>query len=193
MKNDMSQIQEPAESVDLAFCDPPYGIKKAEWDTFESQQEYVRWSLQWIEQAARVLKPTGTLYICGFSEILADLKLPASAFFQGCRWLVWHYKNKANLGSDPRSCCGPSSSPPPTPATSSSTPSSAPAPPPSSPSSSAAAGSAATAPPNTAPGPPNASNWWKTGPSKSGYATTRKTPPAGSQSGDTGFVDVVKS
>ena len=90
----------PSASIDLAFFDPPYGIKKAEWDTFESQQEYVRWSLQWIEQAARVLKPTGTLYICGFSEILADLKLPASVFFQGCRWLVWHYKNKANLGGD---------------------------------------------------------------------------------------------
>jgi site-specific DNA-methyltransferase (adenine-specific) len=87
-------------SVDLVFADPPYNIKKAEWDTFESQQAYVNWSLLWIEQAARVLKPTGTLYICGFSEILADLKLPASKFFQGCRWLVWHYKNKANLGSD---------------------------------------------------------------------------------------------
>jgi len=89
-----------AESANLIFADPPYNIKKAEWDSFESQEEYVRWSLQWIEQAARVLKPTGTLYICGFSEILADLKLPASRFFRGCRWLVWHYKNKANLGSD---------------------------------------------------------------------------------------------
>jgi site-specific DNA-methyltransferase (adenine-specific) len=87
-------------SIDLVFADPPYNIKKAEWDTFESQQAYVNWSLLWIEQAARVLKPTGTLYICGFSEILADLKLPASKFFQGCRWLVWHYKNKANLGND---------------------------------------------------------------------------------------------
>jgi site-specific DNA-methyltransferase (adenine-specific) len=88
------------ESVDLIFADPPYNIKKAEWDTFESQQAYVEWALIWIEQAARVLKPTGTLYICGFSEILADLKLPAARFFTGCRWLVWHYKNKANLGSD---------------------------------------------------------------------------------------------
>lgn len=87
-------------SVDLIFADPPYNIKKAEWDTFESQQAYVDWSLTWIEQAARALKPTGTLYICGFSEILADLKLPASRFFQGCRWIVWHYKNKANLGND---------------------------------------------------------------------------------------------
>jgi site-specific DNA-methyltransferase (adenine-specific) len=89
-----------SESVDLVFADPPYNIKKAEWDTFESQQEYVNWSLRWIEQAARVLKPTGTLYICGFSEILADLKLPASRFFTGCRWIIWHYKNKANLGND---------------------------------------------------------------------------------------------
>jgi len=87
-------------SVDLVFADPPYNINKAEWDTFESQQEYVTWSLRWIQQAARVLKPTGTLYVCGFSEILADLKAPASRFFKGCRWLVWHYKNKANLGAD---------------------------------------------------------------------------------------------
>lgn len=89
-----------SESVDLAFADPPYNIKKAEWDTFESQQAYVDWSLRWIEQVARVLKPNGTLYVCGFSEILADIKLPAQQFFRGCRWLVWHYKNKANLGSD---------------------------------------------------------------------------------------------
>ncbi|NOG37443.1 MAG: site-specific DNA-methyltransferase [Chloroflexi bacterium] len=87
-------------SVDLVFADPPYNIKKAEWDTFQSQEQYVQWSLQWIEQAARVLKSDGTLYICGFSEILADIKLPALRYFEGCRWLVWHYKNKANLGSD---------------------------------------------------------------------------------------------
>lgn len=89
-----------SESVDLIIADPPYNISKAEWDTFESQTAYVEWSLRWIEQAARVLKPTGTLYVCGFSEILADIKLPALQFFAGCRWLVWHYKNKANLRSD---------------------------------------------------------------------------------------------
>lgn len=90
----------PSESVDLVFADPPYNIKKAEWDDFESHQAYVEWSVRWIEEAARVLKPEGTLYICGFSEILADLKAPSMQFFKGCRWIVWHYKNKANLGSD---------------------------------------------------------------------------------------------
>jgi len=87
-------------SIDLVFADPPYNINKADWDDFESQEHYIQWSLQWIEQAARILKPTGSLYICGFSEILADLKHPSSRFFAGCRWLVWHYRNKANLGND---------------------------------------------------------------------------------------------
>ncbi|BCL39422.1 DNA-methyltransferase [Nostoc sp. MS1] len=89
-----------SESIDLIFADPPYNIKKADWDNFENQEQYIEWSLQWIKEASRVLKSTGSLYICGFSEILADLKHPASKYFKGCRWLIWHYRNKANLGSD---------------------------------------------------------------------------------------------
>lgn len=88
------------ETIDMVFADPPYNIKKADWDNFESQEEYIQFSMKWIEQAARVLKPTGSLFICGFSEILADLKHPASKLFNSCRWIIWHYKNKANLGND---------------------------------------------------------------------------------------------
>ena len=87
-------------SVQLIFADPPYNIKKAEWDTFESQKEYVDWSMEWIGEAQRVLTPNGSLYICGFSEILADLKWAASSLFKGCKWLVWYYRNKANLTND---------------------------------------------------------------------------------------------
>jgi site-specific DNA-methyltransferase (adenine-specific) len=89
-----------SESVDLIFADPPYNIKKAEWDDFESQEAYIAWSLRWITEAARILKSSGSLYICGFSEILADLKHPAARYFHSCRWLIWHYRNKANLGRD---------------------------------------------------------------------------------------------
>ncbi len=90
----------PSESVDLVFADPPYNIKKAEWDSFSSQKEYVEWSMEWIVEARRVLKPTGSLFICGFSEILADLKWAAAPHFKGCKWLVWFYRNKGNLGKD---------------------------------------------------------------------------------------------
>ena len=89
-----------SESVDLAFADPPYNINKAEWDKFETQEEYIEWSMQWINEVYRVLKNEGTLYICGFSEILADIKHPSMKYFHSCRWLVWHYKNKANLRND---------------------------------------------------------------------------------------------
>lgn len=87
-------------SIDLIFADPPYNIKKAEWDTFSNQKEYINWSLEWIREAHRILKSSGSLYICGFSEILADVKWAASPMFKGCKWLVWFYRNKANLGKD---------------------------------------------------------------------------------------------
>lgn len=87
-------------SVQLVFADPPYNIKKAEWDTFESQQEYVEWSMEWIREVHRILEPRGSLYVCGFSEILADIKWAASKLFKGCKWLVWYYRNKANLTND---------------------------------------------------------------------------------------------
>ncbi len=87
-------------SVQLIFADPPYNIKKAEWDTFESQKKYVEWSMEWIREAQRILEPRGSLYICGFSEILADIKWAASSLFKGCKWLVWYYRNKANLAND---------------------------------------------------------------------------------------------
>lgn len=88
------------ESIDLIFADPPYNIRKAEWDTFSSQKEYVEWSMEWITEAQRVLSNKGSLYICGFSEILADLKWAASSLFKGCKWLIWFYRNKGNLGND---------------------------------------------------------------------------------------------
>lgn len=87
-------------TINLIVADPPYNINKTDWDKFESQEEYIKWSLQWIKESSRVLSDTGTLYICGFSEILADLKHPSMQYFKACRWLVWYYKNKANLGND---------------------------------------------------------------------------------------------
>lgn len=87
-------------SVDLIFADPPYNIKKAEWDVFTSQNEYLKWTREWVVEAHRVLKNNGSLYICGFSEILADIKYIVSKYFHSCKWLVWFYRNKANLGKD---------------------------------------------------------------------------------------------
>jgi site-specific DNA-methyltransferase (adenine-specific) len=90
----------PSASVDLVFADPPYNLGRERWDALGSHDDYVAWSRRWIDHAARILRPTGSLYICGFSEVLADVKGVAAPHFAGCRWLVWYYRNKANLGRD---------------------------------------------------------------------------------------------
>jgi site-specific DNA-methyltransferase (adenine-specific) len=90
----------PAASADLVFADPPYNAGREPWDAFPSSSEYLAWSGRWIAESERILKPTGSLYICGFSEVLADLKVAAAPRFHSCRWLVWSYRNKANLRRD---------------------------------------------------------------------------------------------
>jgi site-specific DNA-methyltransferase (adenine-specific) len=99
---------EPA-SVDLVISDPPYNLGKSDWDRFASPAAYLDWSITWIAAAHRALKPEGSLYVMGFSEVLADLKsavagaraaTPATAEWSSCRWLVWFYRNKANLRDD---------------------------------------------------------------------------------------------
>ena len=90
----------PDASVDLVVTDPPYAIAKAAWDEFESLEAYVAWCDGWLAEVWRVLAPHGSAYVCGFSEILAEVKAASAKRFAACRWLVWYYKNKANLGHD---------------------------------------------------------------------------------------------
>ncbi len=90
----------PTGSVDLVVTDPPYAIDKAEWDEFESLEAYVDWCDTWLAEVSRILAPHGSAYVCGFSEILADVKARSAKRFAGCRWLIWYYRNKANLGRD---------------------------------------------------------------------------------------------
>jgi site-specific DNA-methyltransferase (adenine-specific) len=93
------EAQEP-ESVDLVVADPPYNLGKSEWDRFGSLDEYLDWSKRWVEAARRALKPTGQLYVCGFSEILAEVLVAVRGGWTSRRWLVWYYRNKANLKND---------------------------------------------------------------------------------------------
>ncbi len=80
--------------------DPPYAINKEAWDEFESLAAYVDWCDRWLAEVRRVLAPRGSAYVCGFSEILAEVKVRSAPRFAECRWLIWAYRNKANLGKD---------------------------------------------------------------------------------------------
>ena len=83
----------PSDSCDVIICDPPYNIGKDFGNNHDKRElnEYVSWCKKWINESIRVMKPTGTMFIYGFSEILAYLsvEIPINK-----RWLIWHYTNK---------------------------------------------------------------------------------------------------
>ena len=79
------------ESVDIIICDPPYNIGKDFGNNSESVDDYLSWCDEWIRECVRVLKPTGTMYIYGYSETLAYVRTRIQLHV---RWLVWHYTNK---------------------------------------------------------------------------------------------------
>ncbi len=85
----------PDNSAQIIIADPPYNIGKDFGNDSDKQpmEEYLAWSEKWIKECLRVLKPNGTMFIYGFSEILAfvSTKVP---FGIKRRWIVWHYTNK---------------------------------------------------------------------------------------------------
>jgi site-specific DNA-methyltransferase (adenine-specific) len=82
-------------SAQIIIADPPYNIGKDFGNDSDKQpmEEYLAWTEQWIAECLRVLKPNGTMFIYGFSEILA-LILSRVPYHIKRRWLIWHYTNK---------------------------------------------------------------------------------------------------
>ena len=50
-------------SVDLAIEDPPYNMKKADWDTFPSHDAFLDFTFSWIGALIPKLKHSSSLYI----------------------------------------------------------------------------------------------------------------------------------
>lgn len=77
-------------SIDLAIIDPPYNMKKAEWDTFTSQQDFMDFTKKWLDLVIQKLKDTGSLYVfntpfnCAY--ILTYL-VEKGLIFQN--WITW--------------------------------------------------------------------------------------------------------
>jgi site-specific DNA-methyltransferase (adenine-specific) len=83
----------PDNSVSTIIADPPYNIGKDFGNDSDKQDmdDYLKWSKEWIEESYRILKDGGSMFVYGFSEILAHIfvNIPYNK-----KWLVWHYTNK---------------------------------------------------------------------------------------------------
>ena len=127
-------------SVDLIFADPPYYLQlpkgkrltradgseiipvDAEWDQFESYEDYDNFTKSWIKECQRILKPTGTFWVIGMyhnifrvGKIMQDLgfwflndviwvKTDALPNLNGRRFtnnhetIIWSVKDKNSKG-----------------------------------------------------------------------------------------------
>lgn len=84
----------PNNSIDLIATDPPYNLGKDYGNNIDHKEwdEYEKFTQDWLDEAVRLLKPTGSIYV--FMGVRFISKLFAfmdskHLLFNG--WITWHY------------------------------------------------------------------------------------------------------
>lgn len=78
------------ESVDLLVVDPPYNMKKGEWDTFKSEKDFFDFTFSWLEKVIPKIKKNGSLYIFNTpynSAFILNFLVQKKMNFQN--WITW--------------------------------------------------------------------------------------------------------
>ena len=100
----------PDKSVDMIFADPPYNLQLGgdlfrpeggrvdavddEWDKFDSLTVYDNFTRDWLEQARRILKDDGTIWVIGsYHNIYRVGALLQDAEFWILNDIVWRKSN----------------------------------------------------------------------------------------------------
>lgn len=81
----------PSNSIDFAFADPPYNLKK-EYQGYADEleiSEYFRWCDEWISEIARVLRPGGTFALLNIPLWAIRHFLHLETILQYQNWIVW--------------------------------------------------------------------------------------------------------
>ena len=94
-------------TIDLIFADPPYGIGKdfgITKDSFLDINEYLSWSISWIDECMRVLKLGGTMYFMSSTQFMPALDRYVDEKYFVINRIVWIYdssgvQSKSRFGS----------------------------------------------------------------------------------------------
>ena len=87
-------------SIDLAVIDPPYNMKKAEWDTFANHDEFLNFTFSWLKSLLPKLKQDSSLYIFNTSYNSAYiLQFLVEQGLDFKNWITW---NKQDGISSPK-------------------------------------------------------------------------------------------
>ena len=101
----------PAESVDAIVTSPPYAMQRKSTYGGIPEAEYPAWTVAWMDEARRVLKPDGSVIINIRPHIkggvISDYVLRTRLALRDDGWaeleeLIWYKKGGAPLGSTKR-------------------------------------------------------------------------------------------
>lgn len=94
----LNDIEEQA--VDLAVIDPPYNMSKADWDTFKSQDEFLKFTYKWLDALIPKLKDTASLYVFNTpfnSAYILQYLVDKGLVFQN--WITWDKRDGFNAST----------------------------------------------------------------------------------------------
>ncbi len=77
-------------SINLAVIDPPYNMRKTDWDTFKSEKDFFDFTFAWIDVLIPKLKKNGSLYIFNTpynSAFILQYLVKKGLNFQN--WITW--------------------------------------------------------------------------------------------------------
>lgn len=77
-------------SIDLAIVDPPYNMKKADWDTFKNRTDFLNFTFAWIKVLIPKLKSSSSLYLFNTplnSAYILQFLIEQKMTFRN--WIVW--------------------------------------------------------------------------------------------------------
>lgn len=81
----------PNNSVDMAFADPPFNLKKKynHYEDTKEKEEYLEWCNKWMSEMVRVTKPTGSIFVHNIPRWLTYFAehLNKIAYFR--HWISW--------------------------------------------------------------------------------------------------------
>lgn len=100
----------PDQSFDLIFADPPYWmrtegiLKRVEgteyngcddsWDKFESLEDYEKFTVDWLSECYRLLKPNGSIWVIGGMQCIYTIgAIMQQLGFWLINDIIWYKKN----------------------------------------------------------------------------------------------------
>jgi DNA modification methylase len=96
-------------SADLIIADPPYSLEKdkefGDGAFFNSREQWLVWCKRWLNDAKRILKPTGNLFVYSIHHNACFLQCYMYEIgLEYRRQLIWHYENGWSRYSNGPAC-----------------------------------------------------------------------------------------